>query len=291
MRETLHRCAGRSRSKTLAKAACCLVLLLAGCETKTGPSTTPTSLPVSVTGPRTIEQIRDLMRKSSCATYSFKDRGKPYLGYLQGMALSFARSDCELRDGEDRVAPMIGKASGPASEDALTHYGVSVDDQATRLRLAYWVLIGLGMRESNGRHWVGYDSTSSNTSANTAEAGPFQASYDSIYGHEELKRLIEFYVASPEFCDRGAWSQGVPKGASKSWGSGPGYQFQTLSKECPAFAAQYAAALIRVRRKHFGPINRKEVELVPGCYRALMDIRDYLDKDGVCRAVLTEKTP
>jgi len=43
-------------------------------------------------------------------------------------------------------------------------------------------------------------------------------------------------------------------------GSGHGKKFPALSKECPAFAAEFAAAGLRNVRTHWGPINRKKAE-------------------------------
>jgi hypothetical protein len=46
------------------------------------------------------------------------------------------------------------------------------------LRHLFVLMIGLGMRESSGRYCEGRDQSASNTSADTAEAGLFQTSWN-----------------------------------------------------------------------------------------------------------------
>ena len=95
-----------------------------------------------------------------------------------------------------------------------------------------------------------------------AEAGAFQYSYNSINAASELKDLFYNYRGKyPRVC------------SSKNWGDGIGFEFQKLSKENPEFSIKYAARLIRVLRKHFGPINRREVEYVPACREMLSKIK------------------
>ena len=48
----------------------------------------------------------------------------------------------------------------------------------------------------------------------------------------------------------------------KSYGSGKGLNFQNLCEECPQFAVESTAVGLRFIRKHWGPINRKEVQIV-----------------------------
>jgi hypothetical protein len=47
-----------------------------------------------------------------------------------------------------------------------------------------------------------------------------------------------------------------------SYGSGKGLDFQDLCKECPQFAVESTAVGLRFIRKHWGPVNRKEVQIV-----------------------------
>ncbi len=46
-------------------------------------------------------------------------------------------------------------------------------------------------------------------------------------------------------------------------GSGQEKGFQKPSKECPAFAAEFAAVTLRVLRGHHGTVNRHAVQINP----------------------------
>ena len=54
------------------------------------------------------------------------------------------------------------------------------DTPGKRLRRLFVLLMGLGMRESSGQYCEGRDRSAHNTSADTAEAGLFQVSFDLI---------------------------------------------------------------------------------------------------------------
>ncbi len=45
-------------------------------------------------------------------------------------------------------------------------------------------------------------------------------------------------------------------------GLSPGGRGTTLCKECPQFAVESTAVGLRFIRKHWGPINRREVQIV-----------------------------
>jgi hypothetical protein len=57
--------------------------------------------------------------------------------------------------------------------------------------------------------------------------------------------------------------------------------FQQLAKECPAFAVEYAAVLLRNRRRHFGPINEKKAELKSDADALFRQVEAYLGANGV----------
>jgi len=47
----------------------------------------------------------------------------------------------------------------------------------------------------------------------------------------------------------------------RNWGEGEGVEFQRLSKECPAFAAEFSALGLRWKRRNWGPINTRKAEI------------------------------
>jgi hypothetical protein len=212
--------------------------------------------------PAPIQSIPLDIAGSDCVRHIWKDRGKAPLAFIEGM-VNVYKLNCKTP-----VKPV-----GSSDRDVVSYYGL----QNTQLDL-YTFLIGLGMRESSGKYCEGRDTTANNITASTAEAGMFQFSYNSIsadYGTAAESRLREryaYYKANPSACDLPTFSKGVTckQNDSTIYGTGEGATFQKLSRNCPRFAVEYAAILVRVLRKHFGPINRKEVEIAQSC-RTLLE--------------------
>jgi hypothetical protein len=153
---------------------------------------------------------------------------------------------------------------------------------AAALKATYTLLIGLGMRESTGRHCKGYYAEAPGKTADTASAGLFQTSHNSLYftsrkngfSEHHLQNLYDEYSANPEQCFLEVFSQGVSCTTQEPIGSGAGARFQQFTKDCPAFAAEYAAIMLRVARRHYGPIGRREAELNTAC----TDLLDSIEK-------------
>jgi hypothetical protein len=102
-----------------------------------------------------------------------------------------------------------------------------------------------------------------------------------------LPKLIAHYSANPAgFVE--IFKQGVRCSASdlENFGTGAGKEFQRLSKACPAFAAEFAAVGLRHVRTHWGPINRREVELRTECDAMLRAVQTVVDASPeICAAV------
>lgn len=239
--------------------------LLAGCKTVTQ---NPEAKPSPTAKAFTPEDIKALVAQSPVASYSWKNRGKAPLSYLQGMGLVFARSVCQIWDPHVQEAL---RPKGSVNLDALTHYGLEVN-----LVNVYTLLTGLGMRESSGQYCEGKDQAANTGTAEEAEAGLFQTSYNSRYSHPPkyetpnpiLVNLIKQYQAKKDGCLLEVFKPGVTCGALDAvhYGTGPGRDFQILSKSCPAFTAEYTAVMIRVNggaRGHYGPLRKKEAEFLP----------------------------
>jgi peptidoglycan hydrolase-like protein with peptidoglycan-binding domain len=121
------------------------------------------------------------------------------------------------------------------------------------------------MRESSGRYCEGRDRSASNTSADSAEAGLFQMSWDAHGASRQIPRLLDEYQANGGGGYREIFCEGVTphRGDLDNCGSGTGLRFQQLCKDCPGFAVETAAVGLRNLRTHWGPINRREAELRP----------------------------
>lgn len=238
--------------------------------------------------------IHDLVAASSCAKHSWNNRGRAPLGYLEGVAATFARAACSPTRSD--VLVVSRAETGDTVHDALAWYraqlaaaGMSASTAGPEtLRHAYTLLMSLGMQESSGRHCVGRDTSASNTSSDSAEAGAWQTSYDSRGASGELPKLFAKYRASSAGCMLDTFARGVTCSAANwaSWGSGDGLAFQKLEKECPSFAGEYAAVMLRVAggsKGHYGPLRTRAAEIAPECDAMLAQVQALVARDpSVC---------
>jgi hypothetical protein len=90
---------------------------------------------------------------------------------------------------------------------------------------------------------------------------------------------MDEYGDDEGLCFLGAFADGIQCSTSSwaNYGTGKGHDFQKLCKECPGFAVASAAVCLRVLRKHFGPINRKEAEIVPAADTMFMDVQRLIE--------------
>ncbi|MGZ3773293.1 MAG: hypothetical protein ACXVCY_05890 [Pseudobdellovibrionaceae bacterium] len=238
------------------------------------------------------QQIKDLAKNSACSKYSWRSRGRAPVGYVKGVALTFARSLCRIKvTGTPPAAAHIlsSASSGNTSKDALSYYknifasaGIHVNtagDEA--VRAIYTLGLGLGMRESSGSYCEGWDtSAGSYRSSATGEAGAFQVSYDSMVISPELRKLYQEYQITPQRCGLSVFKEGVSCRNQSILGTGAGATYQVFNKSCPAFATEYAMTLLRLQRSHFGPIIRKEAEVVPSCAALLTNVEKLVNSDS-----------
>ena len=255
----------------------------------------PSSSPAAAAA--AIAAIKTLAGKSSCYKYSWTGRGQMPRGYIKGVALVFARAVCH-QTRSDVLVVSKAKTSDTAT-DSLAHYsaifsGLGLSNGVAgvdTLRHAYTLLLGLGMRESSGEHCCGRDTSASNTSSDSAEAGAWQTSWDSNAASTELPKLFARYKADSTGCLLDAFAEGVTCSAGNwaDFGSGDGRAFQTMEKECPAFAAEYAAVMIRVQggsAGHYGPLRTKAAEVRPECDAMFQDVQAVVQTTpSVCGAL------
>jgi hypothetical protein len=262
----------------------------------TGTSTTSTSTTNAPTPPaqqaqpgQLVSQILQMAGNSSCASYSWKNRGRAPAGYVKGIALSFARSVCRLNNNTQISSIMSQAATGNDSKDALTHYQSVFNNLSMpvnsagidSLRAVYTLGTGLGMRESSGTYCEGWDkSAGSSRASSAAEAGLFQTSYDSMGISSELSKLYAEYQNGPsERCYLNTFKQGASCSDLSTLGTGAGVVYQNFNKSCPAFAAEYAMTMLRINRAHYGPINRLEAEVIPACEQLYKEVEDLVMSD------------
>jgi hypothetical protein len=64
-----------------------------------------------------------------------------------------------------------------------------------------------------------------------------------------------------------------------NFGSGDGARYQFLSKYCPVFHAFVTALGLRSLRQHWGPINRREVELKDQANEMLLEVQRLVGEE------------
>lgn len=240
------------------------------------------------------DEIIQIAARSSIAHYDWRDRGVAPAGYIKGMAMVYARVYCKLKAGDPAEQDMARAQTNDGSRDALAWFSERFEaagmnnsgDGVDTLRHLFVLLIGLGMRESSGRYCEGRDMSATNTTAETAEAGPFQTSFNARSASPLMSKLFGQYSANPSgFLE--IFQEGVHVKPSdlQNFGTGDGAEFQRLSKACPAFAAEFAAVGLRHLRTHWGPINTRAAEIRPECDAMLRQVQSAVDGSNLCPAV------
>lgn len=230
--------------------------------------------------PQTGNHAAQIARSSDCARHRWNNRGVAPVGYIKGVALVYAKSFCEISGSVETAATVMKQPLRRDGQDALVRYeddlarnGVDVTNEVQRLRALYTLGIGQGMRESSGNTTEGRDLTAQHPSASSAEAGIFQTSFDSLSRSAALPKLLDQYRAHPGACLLDVFMEGISHVVTRPvFGTGPGAEFQRFTRECPAQATEYALIMLRVNRRHFGPIIRKETEYFQPCNDMLKQV-------------------
>ena len=218
----------------------------------------------------TIDAITQVAETSAIAQYNWRDRGRAPYGYTAGIACVYGLMVKLLGEGSEDVAEMAQKSRGNPNEDALTWYaaefaGAGMDnstDSINTLRHLFVMILGLGMREASGRYPEGRDQSASNVQSDTAEAAFCQTSWDIHPASDDIPPLLGVFWENPNgFLE--VFQKGVTLKSSDlgNYGTGNGAKYQFLAKFCPSFHAMVTALGMRYRRKHWGPINNKAVEI------------------------------
>ncbi len=260
-----------------------LAVIIVACISLKPPITIITPIPVAIPNiPK--DSIKAIASISQCASYSWKNRGQGPIGFFKGMALSYAHNLCLMSETDSSSLLMAQAQTGNDNIDALSWYNsnfkaLAMDNEisgANTLKHLYVLGIGLAMRESSGNYCEGNDVTAGPEDANNAEAGLFQTSYDSHIASKELVKTIVSYSKDRAYCYLDAFTEGASCPNQSIVGAGPGADFQILSKKCPGFAVSYAMVGMRVLRKHWGPLVRKEAEIRPECDDMLNEIEQLI---------------
>ena len=235
-----------------------------------------------------IATLIEIASNSKIACYPWRNRGRAPLGYTKGMAVTYAELYCRLK-ANDPIAAAIAVPIDPKNRnDALAWYTAKLqaagmgdnDTPGKRLRHLFVLLTGLGIRESSGQYCEGRDRSAQNTSADTAEAGLFQVSFNLIGNNHDLNAIFDRYQHGADG-HLDIFKEGVTCKASDLQNAGSpgerGFQFQELTKKCPAFAVELAALGLRHVKSHWGPILRREAEVLPSCEELFIEIEEAIE--------------
>src|SRR4029077_1729178 len=187
-------------------------------------------------------------------------------GYIMGMACCFALALKRLQDGDPAVEDMAQADRKNEDKDALSWYAaefkkLKMDNSKSgtnTLRHLFALMIGLGMRESSGKYCEGRDLSADNVSAETAEAGLFQTSYNAKSCNPNIAALLDEFSDNPNgFLEQFQFDVEPDSNDLGNFGSGDGARHQFLSKFAPCYHVFMSAITLRYLRQHHGPINRK----------------------------------
>ena len=146
-----------------------------------------------------ISRISQLASTSAIASYNWANRNKAPAGYIKGMAVSYAKVYYDLGTGNVNAIEMAKAQTSDDSKDALKHYEeifqqAGMDnskDWPDTLRHLFVLMLGHGMRESSGRYCEGRDRSAHNTTADTAEAGVLQTSFNARHASPLLPEALQ----------------------------------------------------------------------------------------------------
>ena len=279
-----------------------------------------------------IAQIYENIDASGLRSFQWTGNGGPGslgpapLGYLKGMALTYARVYCDYslepgltEDLRDPFAVQMAKAVAPGTPasfpdakaagpgaifDAVAWYAADLQalgadlsvDGVDVLRGVFTILFGLGMRESSGKHCTGRDTTATGTpTAINSETGLFQVSFDTGGATNSTPALTGYFKALFERYQRGldssflnVFREGVTCSPANwgNFGTGPGADFQQFCKDRPDFAVEFAALAVRQNPSYSGPLRRNEVEIREECWTLLRSVEAAIDDLDGCNAVV-----
>jgi hypothetical protein len=256
-----------------------------------------------------VRALRNIASQSRCAAHDWPfRRGKAPRSYIEGVTLVFARAVCQPHRSDVQVVSAPVDTS-PHSDDALAIYQAIFQAAEMRndaagvdtLRHSYALLIGLGMMESSGKYCEGRDVSQCFTTADSAEAGLFQTSFGARRFSPALEELFQRYSADQSGCLLEVFKGSItckivksnnrecPSVTSDVAGTGPGADWQRLTKSCPAFATEYGAVVLRKHggaRGEFNPIRKRQAELFPECDIMLRKAQSFVEQHPeVCAAL------
>jgi hypothetical protein len=243
------------------------------------------------------DEILKVADKSECGNIFWIDRGFAPRGFIKGMALTYARSVCRLQYNTAIGRALSRKNSHVPETDVFAYLQKMFEDTPIYdletdgfgpLQAVYGIGLGVGMRESSGNYCEGADILDSETAEYTS-SGLFQETHSLLEVSPLMRDLYAEYVASPERCLRDVFEEGAQCVPKAIVGEGAPAEFQKFAKSCPAFAAELGMLSLRLVRKFYGPVGRKEAELHQSCVMMFGSVEELVFDGDVeaCKQLLS----
>lgn len=220
-------------------------------------------------------------------------------GFSKGMALLFAEDYARLKSSHPTVVALSRAASVENPNDGLQCFResflqIGLDVAAggvPTLRALYVLLYELGIRETDGRFYLGLDTGPNKPNepidAETTEAGLFSSSWNASYGNSLARAIYDTYKPRGEGAGAAyvsVFREGlrVPSHRREDdIGTGEGNTFQRLTKANPRFATEFAAAVTRQSGyENYFYIQFGLMEIAKESISLLHDIERIVDKHG-----------
>jgi hypothetical protein len=226
------------------------------------------------------------------------NRGRIYTGATVGIALTYARALCQEQSMFTKIVSAAPSDNASKDQTAFMKSTFAGLSGRPMLKKVYASFFSFAAMESSGNYCEGKDASADTGTAEEAEAGMFQTSWNSRHASVELLNLMADYNSGKRSCLLDEFKEGVPAcGAQdlKNYGSGPGVEYQKMNKSCPAFATEWAAIMFRVQRTHYYPLNQagkpekavqKWIDPTTPCMEMLTQVeRLVLEAPGACEAL------
>lgn len=206
---------------------------------------TPVSQPAPVVEkPVVVSESKELVDRlaieSGCANFLFNDynkqKSKLPVGYIKGLAQSFAQTKCKQEFRADKD-----------------------------LAYKYALILGLGQWECSGM-CCGLDRSSRNPNygrinSNNAEAGHWQSSYDLGLAKGIFPKFMNEWSGD---CFASYFDSCNGQDA-ENFGTGAGLEFQKKAKACPAFGAEVVLKYWPWKNAHYWPFKKSIAQAPDVC--------------------------
>lgn len=216
-----------------------------------------------------LEQIKTLAENSSCMDYIWKNGAKAPVGFVKGMALSFARSSCRLKKSESAPSALVNVLINAVTKknplDALLSYknifadlGLSLNTSgADPLRAVFLLNMGTSMADNGGVYCK-----ISNMMGSQLMTGVLSKLFSEYRGGNALRCFADIF-------QEGTNCSGTTKSAL------------AFNQACPAFGAEVGATMLRLQSTSYQSIASKQAEIAPACDELLKSVQDMIDQDPV----------